>query len=94
MRNLRLGVRSTKTKTTSTPPIAASPLPYIPTKDVFIALYKPHETIFTDQTGKFPIWSSRSNQYQMIVHDIDSSSSWNEPMKNRTEGEMILAQSE
>ena len=27
----------------------------------------------------------------MILHDIDSNSTWVEPMKNRTEGEMILA---
>ena len=27
----------------------------------------------------------------MVVHDIDSNSTWVEPMKNRTEGEMILA---
>ena len=26
----------------------------------------------------------------MVVHDIDSNSTWVEPMKNRTEGEMIL----
>ncbi len=27
----------------------------------------------------------------MILHDIDSNSTWVEAMKNRTEGEMILA---
>ena len=27
----------------------------------------------------------------MILHDIDSNSTWVEPMKNRTKGEMILA---
>ena len=91
MRNLQLGVRSTKTKQTSAPPLAASPLPSTPVKAVFITINEPRETIFTDQTGKFTIRSSRGNQYQMIVHDIDSSSSWIGPMKNRTEGEMILS---
>jgi len=47
--------------------------------------------MFTDQTGKFPHSSSRGNNYQMIVHEIDGNSTWVEPMKNRTEGEMILA---
>ena len=47
--------------------------------------------MFTDQTGKFPQSSSRGNNYQMIIHEIDGNSTWVEPMKNRTEGEMILA---
>ena len=59
-------------------------------KDVFIALYEPKATMFTDQTGRFPQQSSHGNNYQMILHDIDSNSTWVEPMKNRTEGEMIL----
>ena len=59
--------------------------------DLFIALYETKATLFTDQTGRFPQQSSRGNNYQMILHDIDSNSTWVEPMKNRTEGEMILA---
>ena len=47
--------------------------------------------MFTDQTGKFPQSSSRGNNYQMIIHEIDGNSTWVEPMKNRTKGEMILA---
>ena len=48
--------------------------------------------MFTDQTGKFPHASSRGNNYQIVVHDIDSNSTWVKPMKNRKEGEIILAQ--
>ena len=91
MHNLHLGVRSTKKK----PLIAPSPTPptitTLPTKDVFITVYNPLETIFTNQTGKFTLRYIRGNQYQMIVHEINSGSSWIEPMKNRTEVEMILA---
>ena len=91
MRNLHLRVRSTKNK----PPLALSPtppaIPTLPTKDVFVTVYNPRETIFTYQTSKFILHSSRCNQYQMIVHDIDSSSSWIEPMKNKTEVEIIFA---
>ena len=47
--------------------------------------------MFTDQTGISPQQSSRGNNYQMVMYDIDSSSTWVEPMKNRTGGKMILA---
>ena len=60
-------------------------------RDILIATYNPRETMFTDQTGKFPHASSQGNNYQIAVHDIDSNSTWVEPMKNRKEGEMILA---
>ena len=45
----------------------------------------------TDQTGEFPHWSSHGNKCQMILHKIDGKSTWIEPMKNETEGVMILA---
>ena len=66
-------------------------MPLLSPKENFISVYDPRATIFTDQTGKFPLRSGRGNHYQMVVHDIDSNSTWVEPMKNRTEGEMILA---
>ena len=47
--------------------------------------------MYKDQTGKFPHSSSRGNNYQMIIHEIDGASTWVEVMKNRTEGEMIEA---
>jgi hypothetical protein len=59
-------------------------------RDVLITLYEPKATLFADQTGRFPQQSSRGNNYQMIHHNIDSNSTWVEPMKNRTEGKMIL----
>ena len=54
-------------------------------------VYDPKETMYTDQTGKFPHVSSRGNKYMMVLTEIDSNSIWVEPMKNKTEGEMILA---
>ena len=47
--------------------------------------------MYTDQTGKFPHASSRGNNYQMVIHEIDGSHTWIEVMKNRIEGEMIEA---
>ena len=49
--------------------------------------------MYTEQTGKFPHKSSWENRYQMILNEIDGNSTWIEPMKNKTEGEMILARS-
>ena len=60
-------------------------------KDIFISVYDLRATIFTNQTGKLSLRSRRRNHYQMVVQDMDSNSTWVEPMKNRTEGDMILA---
>ena len=91
MRGQRQGIRSTKTKikienddTTSTEPLKTL-------NDIVIKVHDTTDTIFTDQTGKFPHLSSRGNRYQMILYHVDSNSIWVEPMKNRTEGEMIKA---
>ena len=47
--------------------------------------------MYTDQTGKYPHYSSRGNNYQMIIHEIYGTSTWVEVIKNRTEGELIEA---
>ncbi len=47
--------------------------------------------MFTDQTMCFPLQSICGNNCQMILHDIDSNSTWVKPMKIRTEGKRILA---
>ncbi len=47
--------------------------------------------IYTDQPGRFPKKSSRSNQYIMVLTKIDSNPILIEPMKNRIAGEMIRA---
>ena len=48
-------------------------------------------TLYTDQTRKLPRTSSHGNKYQMILPKIYSNSTWIEPMKNRTEGEIIIS---
>ena len=47
--------------------------------------------IYSDQTGRFPKKSSRGNQYIMVLAHPDSNAILQEPMKNRTSGEMIRA---
>ena len=54
--------------------------------DILIEVYDPKETMYTDQTGKFPHVSSQRNRYMMVLAHIDLDSIWVEPMKNRTEG--------
>ena len=41
-------------------------------KDIFIKVYDHTQTINTDQTGKFPVRSSRGQQYMVVAHHVDS----------------------
>jgi hypothetical protein len=59
--------------------------------DILILVYNAKATMYSDQTGKFSAVSSKGNKYVMVLHDVDSNSSWAEPMKNQTGGELILA---
>jgi hypothetical protein len=61
--------------------------------DIYIKTYDTRNTVYTDQTSKFPHVSSRGFQYQMILYHVDSKSIWVEPTKNKTEGKLILARS-
>ena len=47
--------------------------------------------MYTDQTGNFSHVSIQGNSYMTVLAHIDSDSIWVEPMKNRTEGEIMLA---
>eukprot|EP00804_Cyclotella_cryptica_P026336 CCRYP_007671-RA/>CCRYP_007671-RA protein AED:0.18 eAED:0.21 QI:0/0/0/1/0/0.33/3/0/1086 len=87
MRNQRQGTRSTKQALPQAEP--CTPLPQL--HDIFIRTYDTHNTLYTDQTGKFPHLSSQGNRYQMILYHVDSNSIWAEPTKNKTKGELILA---
>ena len=59
--------------------------------DILIEVYNPKETMYTNQTGKLPHVSIQGNRYMMVLVHIGSDSIWVETMKNRTEGEMVLA---
>ena len=47
--------------------------------------------MYTDQTGKFPVRSSRGKKYQVFDHHIESNCTLIETTKIRTEGELIAA---
>ena len=44
---------------------------------------KMKERMYTDQTGKFPVRSTRGHQYIMVLINMDSSYISMEPMKNQ-----------
>eukprot|EP00804_Cyclotella_cryptica_P002957 CCRYP_013294-RA/>CCRYP_013294-RA protein AED:0.17 eAED:0.16 QI:0/0/0/1/1/1/2/0/794 len=87
----RQGVRSTKTALCTTPVMPSLAAPSHPLHDIYIKTYDTRDTVYSDQTVKFPHASSRGNRYRMILFHINSNSIWVEPTKNRTEGELILA---
>jgi hypothetical protein len=47
--------------------------------------------IYTDQTGKFLVLSSRGNKYLYILYDYDSNAIMAEPIKSRTQSELTRA---
>jgi hypothetical protein len=47
--------------------------------------------IYTDQTGRFPVVSSRGNKYIMILYDYDSNAILAQPIKDRTASELLKA---
>jgi hypothetical protein len=47
--------------------------------------------IYTDQTGRCPVVSSRGNKYIMILYDYDSNAILAQPIKDRTAPELLKA---
>eukprot|EP00957_Ditylum_brightwellii_P105581 8049606-Ditylum_brightwellii.AAC.1 len=45
--------------------------------------------IYTNQTGKFPVVSSKGNRYVMVIYAYDANCILVEPMKNRTEHSIV-----
>jgi hypothetical protein len=60
-------------------------------KGCFMKTHDVRETIFLDQTGKYPTTSQRGNKYIMVLVEIDSNAILVEPMKSRNDSEMIRA---
>jgi hypothetical protein len=47
--------------------------------------------IYTDQTGRFPVVSSKGNKYIMILYDYDSNAILAQPIKDRTSPDLLKA---
>ena len=54
------------------------------THQTFLKVTECSRKIYTDQTGRFPITSSRGYKYIMIAYDYDSNNILAEPIKSRT----------
>ena len=86
MKKQRQGVRSTKEIIGGT---QSETLTSKKMHDVYIKVHNVTETMYTDQTGRFPATSTRGNQYIMVLVEVDGNYIDAEPMKNKTEGSMI-----
>ena len=89
----RKNQRSTKVAPVPPPlmttPSSPSQEPAVRTNFVYTKVVEVTGQIFTDQTGRFPVTSSKGNQYIMVLYDFDSNAILAEPMKNRSEREMV-----
>ena len=91
MHSQRQGIRSTKKKPLDAFPDTPAIPPHESKRDIFICIYKLKKTMYSDQMGCFPQVSSLGNKYIMVIHDVDSISSWAEALKDNTGSELILA---
>jgi hypothetical protein len=83
------GVRSTRTKiTTNKEGTHQNKTPPKKIRDVYIQIHNP---MHTDQSGCFPVTSSKGNQYIMVLVEVDGNYIDAEPMKNKSEGLIIKA---
>jgi hypothetical protein len=61
---------------------APTTLPHQKVNDILIIEHKVKSLMYADQTGLFSAVSSLGNKYIMILHHVDSNSSWLEAMQN------------
>jgi hypothetical protein len=47
--------------------------------------------IYTDQTGRFPVVSSKGNKYIMVLYDYEFNAILAKPIKDRTAPELLKA---
>jgi len=76
LRQEQQGLRSTK-------PSQPINVPVTKTNDVICSLLSSQDKAFMDLTGRFPIRSSRGNEYILIAYHYDSNAILGEPIKNR-----------
>ena len=90
-------VRSTRRKRLPLPEATEEELKRLVGKkerDVCVKIIDTHDmknTIYSDQTGKFPVRARSGNRYIMVMVEIDSNYVLVQPMKNRTDDKMIKA---
>jgi hypothetical protein len=91
MNQTRKNVRSTKAKRTPLETCDTLQLHGKKVRDIYMTMYDVRKTMFSDQTGQFPMRLQSSNKYIMVLVEIDSNAILVEPMTNRKDAEMIRA---
>jgi hypothetical protein len=91
LKQTRKNVRSTKVKPTPLETCDTSHLHSKKVCNVYTQMYMVHKTMFSDQTGQFPIQSLHGNKYIMVMVEISSNAILVEPMKNRKDAKIIRA---
>ena len=95
MKGIKQGIRSTKQR--KQPTVITTDageqvtVPLTKHHDIFVTIDEAKETMYTDQTGAFPVQSHKGNRYVMILCEIDNGIIISEPMRRRTSGEMVRA---
>ncbi len=90
MKKQRQNVRSTKQRVII--PTENKELIRTTTKqNILIKVINADGTIYTDQTGKFPVQSSRGHTSLMVYYDVDANYIDAEPLQNHSDSQMISA---
>jgi hypothetical protein len=87
----RKNVRSTTAKTAPLETCDTSQLHGKKVQDVYTQMYMVRKTMFSNQTGQFPMHSQQGNKYIMVMVEINSNAILVEPMKSRKDEETIRA---
>ena len=85
----KMNTRSTKRK--PLPKVDAPALCGKKEQDVYIKVYEPKGTTYSDQTGRFPYYLQRGYKYIMVMVEVDSNTILVAPMKNKTDAKMQRA---
>ena len=88
-------MRATRANIRSTKPASSIPKHHREdnkrTHEFFTKIIEPTGKVFSDQTGKFPVTSSRGNKYVMVVYDHDSNATLTVPLKSKSAADHLQA---
>ena len=87
----RKNVKPTKPKRTPLEVPKTESLKGHKARGVYTSVYEVRNTVFSNQTRKFPTHSQRGNKYIMVMVEIYSNTILVEPNKNRKDDELMRA---
>jgi hypothetical protein len=90
MKQTKQGVRSTKVIDEDV--LLTKPTPGIKYKDAYLRVFDTtKKTMYTDQTGRFPITSAKGHKYTMVAVELDGNYIDAEPLKSRSAKDLTEA---